>query len=174
MSSSNCKDELNYARTREKQRLLIYLNNVSLPSGMEMRLSRLQNIHKYKYLNEDAFYEKLYTSQGIGECLISEDYDGTTKNHYILQNIDDCESKAELIDGTYIVGSDKRKCHICIEDIAVSRLHAILSVSDSNVLVRDMNTTNGTFINGVKIDPDKEILLSTGDELKFGKTTFVL
>ena len=174
LASSNCKDELNYARTREKQRLLVYLNNVSLPSGMEMRLSRLQNIYKYKYLNEDNFYEKLYTSRGIKECLLFKKCDDTIKNQYILQSKDNCESKVELKNGTYIVGSDKRKCQIIIEDVAVSRLHSILYISGKKVFAKDMNTTNGTFINGLKIEPNKEILLSAGDELEFGNTKFVL
>lgn len=68
IASSNCKDELNYARDLEKNRLLIYLNQVKLPSGMRMRLSRLQNIHKYTYTDENNFYNKLFEAVGIEKC----------------------------------------------------------------------------------------------------------
>ena len=44
LRSENCKDELNYARDRARKRLLVYLEDVLLPDGMEMRLSRLQAI----------------------------------------------------------------------------------------------------------------------------------
>lgn len=65
LKSSNCKDELNFARDLDKDRFLIYLENVDLPSGMSMRLSRLQNIHKYAYDSFDEFYSKLLTAKGI-------------------------------------------------------------------------------------------------------------
>lgn len=58
LESSNCKDELNYARDKEKQRLLVYLEEIQLPEGMSMRLNRLQAIHKYKYKNEENFYQR--------------------------------------------------------------------------------------------------------------------
>ena len=68
LDSSNCKDELNYAREEEKPRLLIYLEEVQLPSGMRMRLSRLQAIHRYKYNEQKAFYKKLFAAKGISVC----------------------------------------------------------------------------------------------------------
>ena len=65
LKSSNCKDELNFARDLDKDRFLVYLQNINLPSGMNMRLSRLQNIHKYAYDSFDEFYKKLLTAKGI-------------------------------------------------------------------------------------------------------------
>lgn len=77
LSSSNCKDELNYARDLEKPQLLIYLEDIQLPGGMQMRLSRLQAIHKYRYNDQESFYEKLYTSKGIDTCLEINDLEDT-------------------------------------------------------------------------------------------------
>lgn len=68
LDSPNCKDELNYARDLNKPRLLIYLENIRLPSGMHMRLSRLQAIYKHKYDDQALFYEKLYAAQGLNAC----------------------------------------------------------------------------------------------------------
>ena len=66
--SSNCRDETHYARKLEKNRVLIYLDKVELPPEMEMRLDRLQAIHKYSFQNEDDFYAQLYTTEGIEQC----------------------------------------------------------------------------------------------------------
>lgn len=63
--SENCKDELNYARDKGKRRLLIYLENVSLPEGMQMRLNRLQAVHKYTYTSDEIFYQKLMSATEI-------------------------------------------------------------------------------------------------------------
>ena len=70
LESSNCLDELNFARDKEKKRLLVYLSNVTLPDGISMRSNRLQAIHKYAYEQEEEFYEKLFRARGVGECLI--------------------------------------------------------------------------------------------------------
>ena len=59
LKSSNCRDELNYARDKEKDRLLIYLENVKLTPGMAMRMNRIQAIHQYTYSKQSLFYEKL-------------------------------------------------------------------------------------------------------------------
>lgn len=68
LNSDNCKDELNYARDLNKNRLLIYLEECTLPGGMAMRLNRLQSIFEYKYPSKDTFYEKLFTAKGIESC----------------------------------------------------------------------------------------------------------
>ena len=52
LESQNCRDEINYARDLDKERLLIYGEDVELPEGMKMRLGRLQAIYKNKYSNE--------------------------------------------------------------------------------------------------------------------------
>lgn len=67
INSSNCKDELNFARDLEKKRFLVYIEDVELPSEMRMRLSRIQNIHMYKYVDADEFYSKLFCADGIDE-----------------------------------------------------------------------------------------------------------
>ena len=69
LASDNCKDELNFARDLDKQRVLVYLEETDLPSGMKMRLSRIQAIHKYTYTDEEAFYAKLFRTRGLHLCL---------------------------------------------------------------------------------------------------------
>ena len=68
LSSSNCLDELNYARDRNIPLLLIYLEDVALPSGLAMRLGRLLAIHRYRYDNPAAFYGKVVRAKGLGIC----------------------------------------------------------------------------------------------------------
>ncbi len=68
LNSSNCKDELNYARDLEKDRLVVYLEDVQLPAGMAMRINRLQSIFKYAYDQPEAFYTKLFEAQNIEKC----------------------------------------------------------------------------------------------------------
>ena len=68
LQSDNCKDELNFARDLQKERLLIYLEDVKLPLGMAMRLNRLQAIHQYTYSRQEDFYDKLVSVPDLGVC----------------------------------------------------------------------------------------------------------
>lgn len=71
--SKNCKDELNHARDKDKPVLLVYLDNVTLPDGMDMRFSRTQSVYKYKHKSEQTFYEKLFDTEGISVCIDTSD-----------------------------------------------------------------------------------------------------
>ena len=68
LASSNCKDELNFARDKDKPILLIYLEDVVLPAGMELRLGRIFAVHRSRYSTEEAFYSKVFAAEGIACC----------------------------------------------------------------------------------------------------------
>ena len=68
LDSANCRDELNYARDKKLPLLLIYLEDVQLPAGMEMRLGRMLAIHRHKYIRPELFYAKVRTADGISAC----------------------------------------------------------------------------------------------------------
>lgn len=65
IASGNCKDELTFARDLEKDRLVVYLEDVELPYGIAMRVSRIQSIFKFKYDSADDFYEKLFSANNL-------------------------------------------------------------------------------------------------------------
>ena len=69
LESSNCLDELDYARNHVKHRILIYIEDVKLPDEVDMRHSRIQAIHKYRYQKEEAFYRKLYEATILEACI---------------------------------------------------------------------------------------------------------
>lgn len=52
------------------------------------------------------------------------------------------------------------------EDLDVSARHAELRIRDGRILLRDLGSTNGTFVNGVRAEGEWE--LRDGDELTFG------
>ena len=133
LKSSNCKDELNYARNKEKNRVLIYLNDIDLPAGMELRLSRLQNIHKTNYVDEDSFYKKLYTSSGIETC--RKKVTDNSPKIYLYNNR--TSMKMHLEYGTHLIGRNNKKCNIFVDDNKASLVHAILSVGKDLVTLRD-------------------------------------
>ncbi len=53
------------------------------------------------------------------------------------------------------------------QHLNVSRRHAELIWVDNQCCVRDLNSTNGTFINGQRISPQQAIPLKNGNKLRF-------
>jgi len=56
----------------------------------------------------------------------------------------------------------------------VSRKHAVLRRHEFQVFVEDLNSTNGTRINGYQIHPNQPYRLRNGDELEFGLVRVVV
>ena len=64
-----------------------------------------------------------------------------------------------------IIGRDQT-CNFIVDDSSVSRNHAQIINYGTHVCVVDLGSTNGTFVNGVRVS--SETSLHTGDELKVG------
>ena len=71
------------------------------------------------------------------------------------------------------------KLSICadavIKDKSVSRMHARIFKMDRNkdqLWIQDLNSTNGTFVNGKKLMPNEKVELFEDDEIAFGKCLF--
>ena len=71
-------------------------------------------------------------------------------------------------DKLYHIGRDKFKNQIYIKDESVSSSHAQLIFSESNWILIDLKSSNGTFINNEKITAPKKIKRND-DTIKFGK-----
>lgn len=51
----------------------------------------------------------------------------------------------------------------------VSRLHAVLKLAGDKIVVMDLDSSNGTYVNGVRIPPQVETPLVHGDVITLGK-----
>lgn len=67
------------------------------------------------------------------------------------------------------VGKIKEKAEVCIEDDSVSRLHACFIERGREILLQDLDSTNGTFVNGQRLAPGELKIINRGNEIQFGK-----
>ena len=51
----------------------------------------------------------------------------------------------------------------------VSRRHAIIRADGESVYLVDLGSTNGTYLNGQKVQPYKQNVLYSGDHIHFGR-----
>jgi hypothetical protein len=65
------------------------------------------------------------------------------------------------------------ECEIFLDDVTVSRKHAVLTQRDGQFFIEDLGSLNGTFLNRRRIESGQ---LDDGDELQIGKyrLTFLL
>jgi hypothetical protein len=59
-------------------------------------------------------------------------------------------------------------CQIIIDDTYVSQLHARMFVRDGQLLVEDLGSTNGTYLNRTKVS--SPMVMQRGDRLQVGNT----
>ena len=55
----------------------------------------------------------------------------------------------------------------------MSKQHFALSVEEAGLFVTDMNSSNGTFVNRVKIPSGEKVALKSGDEILAGNIRFM-
>jgi len=71
----------------------------------------------------------------------------------------------------YIIGRSKKEVDLPLNLKLLSRKHAELIYYDSKtIMIKDLNSRNGTFINKLKIETLKETFFTNKDKLSFGNT----
>ena len=86
------------------------------------------------------------------------------------------KSTGEIINITkpeFIIGKSKTKADYAIENnSAISREHCIVIQRDGVNYIKDNNSTNHTYVNGVELQPGKEVLLKHKTEVRLGDEEF--
>lgn len=72
-----------------------------------------------------------------------------------------------------LVGKEKGLVNHVISDPSVSRMHARFYEEAEAVWMQDLNSTNGTYHNGMRLRPNEKVILEPEDEVGFGRVQFV-
>lgn len=71
------------------------------------------------------------------------------------------------------IGKRKGEADVVLEDVSVSRLHARILREKENYYIEDLNSTNGTFKNGLRLQPYEKRELAAEDEVKIGRISLL-
>ena len=71
------------------------------------------------------------------------------------------------------IGRDPAKNDIVVDHEEASREHAWIGPEEGKIVVKDLNSTNGTFINSVSSGPVKKAVLNPGDIIIIGKGGYI-
>ncbi len=80
-------------------------------------------------------------------------------------------SETDFSEGSILIGRNPNLA-IPIPDDQVSRLHCSLTYKDDSFFIADQDSTNGSFLNGEKLEPLKSYRLRHEDEIQLGFTIF--
>ena len=75
-----------------------------------------------------------------------------------------------LVDQLEITVGRSRDCSITLDDQTVSTIHAAIRMEADDCILRDMDSKNGTFVNGSRLG--EEHILQKDDEIKIGSFKF--
>ena len=64
----------------------------------------------------------------------------------------------------FIVGHSEKSANFVLEEKTISRKHFMIGKNDSGeIFIRDMKSTNGTSLNGIRMEPEKDVKLNKED-----------
>lgn len=137
---------------------LIVLGNKKKKLETEERLNQLEN-RSIIAQGEEAG-NQLRIPKATGTKVMMNIFDGKGKKYSTSQDI-----VTSLFIGKHS-GND-----LVIEDSRISRQHTVIEQLDKAVAIQDLESTNGTFVNGARLQPGISQRLAAGDEITLGDTT---
>jgi pSer/pThr/pTyr-binding forkhead associated (FHA) protein len=81
------------------------------------------------------------------------------------------QGDVELVAGSILIGR-LAECEVHLQDNLVSRMHARISVQNDQVVVEDLHSSNGVYINGIRVG--HSAVLRDGDRILIGTTELSL
>lgn len=71
------------------------------------------------------------------------------------------------------IGKMKEEVDLVLADVSVSRMHARIMKFGTEIYLEDLNSTNGTFKNGLRLEPYERRKLETEDEIRCGNVVMI-
>ncbi len=97
-------------------------------------------------------------------------FDQTEREKYSVEWSENGEERREIVDKkTVVLGKKFDEVDVYVSDPTVSRRHAKLTIRSGDIYLQDLGSTNGTFVDGVRIDPGEDIKLCNNKDFLLGK-----
>ena len=88
-------------------------------------------------------------------------------------NSDDGKCLYVLAGESIVIGKKGEDADLVVDEREISRMHARIFLKDEDYYIEDLNSTNGTFKNGVRLKPYEQKKLSKGDEIKLANKKII-
>jgi len=130
------------------------------------------NINRAAYKEADC--QALELSTNVNDTVV---LDEEKQGEAYLQRISNgMMDRITITKSNFIIGRLPNYVDHLIENNAIGRAHAEIIRREGQYFITDLNSKNGTFLNEVKMDSNKEYQINDGDKVRFANIeyTFVL
>ncbi|MCM1194282.1 MAG: FHA domain-containing protein [Acetatifactor muris] len=133
----------------------------------DYRASMRQAMEGYAVAEDTA-----YCGEEYGRTIYVEEKGGTEEQVHRLYT---AEGKflVSLKQPVLSIGKKKEEVDLALGDASVSRLHARIVMEKGCAYLEDLNSTNGTFKNGLRLQPYEKRKLEEDDEVKCGRVVLI-
>lgn len=101
--------------------------------------------------------------------------DKERENDVLVQFVgQDGTNTLNLADRDKIIGRDKCTVDMLVADRNVSRNHLLVYGENEEIYIEDMDSTNGTYVNGVKLPQRRKWKIKSGDVVRIGNCEYVV
>ena len=144
-------------------------------SGKRKKTDTSKNVMRQTMLNRmegiAVAEEPSYAEEDYGKTVYVEQAEEDNVLHKLYTP--DGRVAVVLEKDNFLIGKQKEDVDMMLEDNSVSRLHARISVEDGTIYLEDLNSTNGTYKNGLRLQPYEKRRIEEGDEIRIGKLLFI-
>ncbi|MBT2678672.1 FHA domain-containing protein [Bacillus sp. ISL-35] len=108
--------------------------------------------------------------------MADEDEGTTTLGHSVRRPFLLAVSKNEKITiakDLFKIGRDPMRADFASENKVIGRVHAHVIVSNGEYFLEDNHSTNGSFVNGVKVSPKEKVKIKHEDKIKLANEEFI-
>lgn len=182
------KEEKHRGMSERLREMLREKLSIRIPEGLKRNLpfraasfaeeSFQEKFPKEKLLKEKFFKEEFSTEEYPAEKMPAEGYPQSTPTVlltggmtsggiYCLKARTVTEEDILLTEYPFFIGKDDKSVDRQISDSFVSRFHARIDREGEEILLMDLNSTNGTFLNRERLVPYEARKLAEGDSVIF-------
>lgn len=115
---------------------------------------------------------KSFPEKEVNHTVLLEDYseNGELK---VLRSLNDFENDILIDKFPFVVGRHRQLCDYVVDRDNVSRMHFKIIKDYGKYYIKDMNSLNGVFVNGKRLNMDETYEIKTGEKLEFANLKFV-
>ena len=116
---------------------------------------------------ETAYHKPKLSRKFEPDIKVKEEYKLVPLNDGMLEPIVIDTKKEELV-----IGRGKNNTDYRLDKEQISRVHARILIRNNNIFIEDKNSTNGTFVNSVKLKANEEFKVKAGDIVRLANEEF--
>lgn len=109
----------------------------------------------------------------FGDTILLSKQSFKSDAHRLIYTGTDYSDNIPINSYPFTIGKLKNSADMVINNPFISRIHACIYCDNNDLLIEDMNSANGTYVNDVLLSPHEKFKLSEGDKITFSHLTYI-